>query len=234
MSSISANATMMDGIYRHQRHIYDLTRRYYLLGRNDLIAALQSPPGGTVLEIGSGTARNLILTANRYPDAHLFGIDISAEMLKSAEATISKNRLADRIRLAQADATRFEVDSLFDVKSFDRVFFSYSLSMIPGWEAALYQAVQVVAPGGELHVVDFGQQTALPGWFRKGLKSWLARFHVTPRKNLGDVMASIAAEHHAEMSFSTLYRDYAHIARIRMPDDKATRSAQSTETVKSA
>lgn len=234
MSTLSANASVMDGIYRHQRHIYDLTRRYYLLGRNDLIDALKPPSGGTVLEIGSGTARNLILTANRYPEAQLFGIDISAEMLKSAGTTISKNRLADRIRLAQADATRFEAESLFGVKSFDRVFFSYSLSMIPGWEAALYQALQVVAPGGELHVVDFGQQTALPGWFGKGLKSWLARFHVTPRKNLGDVMASIAAEHHAEMRFSTLYRDYAQIGCIRMPDDQTPLSAQSTDTARSA
>ena len=225
MSTISANASVMDGIYRHQRHIYDLTRRYYLLGRNDLIAALKPPSGGTVLEIGSGTARNLILTANRYPDAHLFGIDISAEMLKSANATIAKKRLADRIRLAQGDATRFEAESLFDVKHFDRVFFSYSLSMIPGWEAALYQALQVVAPGGELHVVDFGQQAGLPGWFGKGLKSWLARFHVTPRKNLCEVMASTAAEHHAEMRFSTLYRDYAQIACIRMPNDQSAISA---------
>jgi hypothetical protein len=40
---LSANASVMDGIYRHQRHIYDLTRRYYLLGRNDLIAALKPP-----------------------------------------------------------------------------------------------------------------------------------------------------------------------------------------------
>lgn len=219
MSTVSANASMMDGIYRHQRHIYDLTRRYYLLGRNDLIAALKPPAGGTVLEIGCGTARNLLLAARRYPDAQLFGIDISAEMLKSAEATIAKNRIGDHVRLAQADATRFDADDLFGVAQFDRVFFSYSLSMIPGWEAALYQAIEAVAPGGELHVVDFGQQTALPGWFGKGLKAWLARFHVTPRASLGDAMAAIAEDHHAELSFSTLYRDYARIAAIRLPAD---------------
>jgi len=222
MSTVSANARTMDGIYRHQRHIYDLTRRYYLLGRNDLIAALQPPSGGTVLEIGSGTARNLVLTAERYRDAHLYGIDISAEMLKSAEATISKNRLDGQVTLAQADATRFDPRELFGVENFDRVFFSYSLSMIPGWEAALHQAVQVVAPGGELHVVDFGQQTALPGWFGRGLKAWLARFHVSPRANLRQAMTAIAADHGAELRFSTLYRDYAHIACIRMPQDQSS------------
>lgn len=219
MSTVSANASLMDGIYRHQRHVYDLTRRYYLLGRNDLIAALRPPAGGTMLEIGCGTARNLVLAARRYPHAQLFGIDISVEMLKSAEATVSRNGLGTRVNLAQGDATRFDAAGLFSVAKFDRVFLSYSLSMIPGWEAALHQAAEAVAPGGELHVVDFGEQTALPGWFGKALKAWLARFHVTPRANLGDVMAAIAEDHQAELSFSTLYRDYARIGVIRLPKD---------------
>ncbi|KJS12281.1 MAG: methyltransferase [Hoeflea sp. BRH_c9] len=217
MTTVSANASVMDGIYRHQRHIYDLTRRYYLLGRNDLIAALKPPSGGTVLEIGCGTARNLILTARRYPEAQLFGIDISAEMLKSADAMVSKSGLSGRIKLAQGDATGFDAGPLLGVARFDRVFFSYSLSMIPGWEAALRQAIEAVAPGGELHVVDFGQQSALPGWFGKALKAWLARFHVTPRANLGDAMATLAQEHHGELSFATIYRDYARIGVIRLP-----------------
>ncbi|MEP3437466.1 MAG: methyltransferase domain-containing protein [Hoeflea sp.] len=216
MSAVSASASVMDGIYRHQRHIYDLTRRYYLLGRNDLIAALRPPSGGSVLEIGCGTARNLVLTAKRYPDARLYGVDISAEMLKSADATVTKTGIAERVMLAQGDATRFDANMLFSVSHFDRVFFSYSLSMIPGWEAALQQALEAVAPGGELHVVDFGQQSALPGWFGKGLKAWLARFHVTPRASLGDVMAELAAQHHGELRFATIYRDYARIGSIRL------------------
>jgi len=217
MDALPANASLMDGIYRHQRHIYDLTRRYYLLGRNDLIAALKPPAGGSVLEIGCGTARNLVLTAERYPDAQLFGIDISSEMLKSADATVAKNRIGDRVHLAQGDATRFDAAELFGTPRFDRVFLSYSLSMIPGWEAALHQAMQAVAPGGELHVVDFGQQTRLPGWFGKALKSWLARFHVTPRANLEQAMRALAADHQGKFEFSSIYRDYARIGAIRLP-----------------
>ena len=218
MSAVSANASLMDGIYRHQRHIYDLTRRYYLLGRNDLIAALDPPAGGSVLEIGCGTARNLTLAARRYPEARLFGIDISAEMLKSAAATVSRNGIGNRVRLAQGDATRFDAESLFGEARFDRVFLSYSLSMIPGWEAALREAIMAVAPGGELHVVDFGQQSALPGWFGKALRAWLARFHVTPRSSLHEVLAAIAAENQGELRFATLYRDYARIASIRLQE----------------
>ena len=39
----------MDAIYRTQRHFYDLTRKYYLLGRDRLIRELAPPKGGTVL-----------------------------------------------------------------------------------------------------------------------------------------------------------------------------------------
>ena len=37
----------MDGTYRWQRHIYDITRKYYLLGRDGLIADLAPPSGGS-------------------------------------------------------------------------------------------------------------------------------------------------------------------------------------------
>ncbi len=66
----------MDRIYRHQRHIYDLTRKYYLLGRDALIRDLAPVPGDTVLEIGCGTGRNLILAARRYPDARFSSVSM--------------------------------------------------------------------------------------------------------------------------------------------------------------
>ena len=73
---------------------------------------------------------------------------------------------------------------LFGVPGFSRIFVSYSLSMMPGWQAVLDRALGWVAPGGELHVVDFGGQEGLPGWFRLGLRQWLRLFHVTPRDAL--------------------------------------------------
>ena len=135
MSDTAASSDLMDRIYRRQRHLYDSTRKYYLLGRDRLIERLSPPAGGRVLEIGCGTARNLVSVARRYPEAPLFGIDISSEMLISARQTVAREGLASRIRLAQADATRFDPDLLFGVPSFSRIFISYSLSMIPEWRA---------------------------------------------------------------------------------------------------
>ena len=61
-------AGRMDAIYRGQRHIYDLTRKYYLLGGDGLIHDLAPPAGGSILEVGCGTARNLIAAAREMDD----------------------------------------------------------------------------------------------------------------------------------------------------------------------
>lgn len=209
MEIAPANGSLMDGIYRHQRHVYDLTRRYYLLGRDRLITELNPPPAGSVLEIGCGTARNLIATARLFPDARLHGIDISSEMLKSARQTVIRNGLERQIRLAKGDATGFDGDELFGVESFDRIFFSYSLSMIPGWIEALDCAIAHLAPGGQLHIVDFADLAGLPSWFGHGLKAWLARFHVTPRLKLDLELDRLAAIHGGLTRSRKLYRDYA-------------------------
>src|SRR4051812_29340351 len=99
MAEIAAasHATAMDRMYRHTRHIYDLTRKPYLLGRDRLIAELGLEAGGTVLEMGCGTGRNLIAVARAYPEAELYGFDISEEMLKTAKTSVSRAGLGDRI-----------------------------------------------------------------------------------------------------------------------------------------
>jgi len=208
---------LMDAIYRRQRHIYDLTRKYYLLGRDALLDELDPPPDATVLELGCGTGRNLILAARRYPQARFFGIDLSSEPLKTAHENTARAGLANRIRLVQGDATEFDAAVLFGEAAFDRVFISYSLSMIPPWRKALASGVSAVKPSGSLHVVDFGQQEGLPQWFRALLVAWLAKFHVEPRADLEDAMRDAAQRAGGTLAFRRLYRDYARIGAIRLP-----------------
>ncbi len=114
-------AERMNRIYGTQRFFYDLTRRPYLLGRAALIASLEPPAGGDVLEIGCGTAWNLIRAAERYPDANFCGLDVSSAMLETARRSIARAGLGQRIFVAQADATSFEPAGAFGRAAFDRV-----------------------------------------------------------------------------------------------------------------
>lgn len=204
----------MDRMYRRQRHIYDLTRKFYLLGRDELIADLRPPAGGRVLEIACGTGRNLIRAARTYPQAHFFGLDVSEEMLETARANIAAAGLSGRIKLAAGDATAFDPEALFGAADFDRVFVSYALSMIPAWEQAAAQAAARLAPGGRLMVVDFGDSGGWPLWFGRALRGWLAKFHVTPRLALAPTLAELAASREFGFDFRPLYRSYALLATV--------------------
>jgi S-adenosylmethionine-diacylgycerolhomoserine-N-methlytransferase len=210
-----SNAEQMDHVYRRQRHIYDMTRKHFLLGRDHLISELRPPPQGSVLEIGCGTGRNLIATARRYPDAELFGLDVSSVMLSKARANIRSKGLENRITLALGDAAHFDAAPLFGRPRFDRVFFSYSLSMIPDWRSAVARAVEAAAvPDGIVSAVDFGAQQGLPRWFRSALHAWLAKFHVSPRRDLARELRACAEAVGARATFRPLYRDYAGYGTI--------------------
>lgn len=206
-----AHAGLMDGMYRYQRHIYDLTRKYYLLGRDKTIRGLDVPKGGTLLEVGCGTGRNLALAHKRFPDARLYGLDISQEMLISARKTFATKAILPDFRVA--DATAFTPRE-FGAAGFDRILISYALSMIPDWERAIDAAIAALNPGGQLHIVDFGQQEGLPGWFRALLQGWLTKFHVTPRANLREVLEAQAHENGAGLAFETIGGGYAWQAVI--------------------
>ncbi len=207
-------AAKMDAMYRLQRHIYDLTRKPYLLGRDVLIGELAVPVDGSVLEIGCGTARNLICIARRYPGAHCYGVDVSEAMLATARLHVARAGLDKRIQLGQADATGFDPQSLFGRTGFDRVVISYALSMIPDWENVLQSCGALLAPGGRLHVVDFGDFNAL-GPARKPISAWLELFSVFPRKTLGQSCGRIAAGFGGSCRFRQLYRGYVAIAELK-------------------
>jgi len=150
------HGALMDSIYRGQRHIYDLTRRYFLLGRDTLIERMEIKEGDRVLEIGCGTARNLIRLARRYPSIQLYGIDASNEMLKTARNSVGLDETTRQIHLEYCLAEDFCSSRVFgDSEPFDVVFFSYSLSMIPDWRAALDTGLLNLRSGRSLWVVDF-------------------------------------------------------------------------------
>jgi S-adenosylmethionine-diacylgycerolhomoserine-N-methlytransferase len=208
----SDHSRLMDRVYRRQRHIYDLTRKYYLLGRDRMIRGLDLAEGESLLEVGCGTGRNLALVAGRYPATRLFGLDISSEMLATARAKLAS--LSVDVTLRELDASRF-VPADFDEPGFDRIMISYALSMIPDWERTVAASLATLKPGGSLHIADFGQQEGLPRWFGRLLRGWLRQFHVTPRANLESVLRGMIEGAPYRLEFSNHAFGYAWLAVIR-------------------
>jgi S-adenosylmethionine-diacylgycerolhomoserine-N-methlytransferase len=178
------HAALMDAVYRRQRHAYDLTRRYFLFGRDRAISDLQLGPGARLVEVGCGTARNLVRIARRYPEAKLFGVDASAEILQTASHALARAGLSSEVRLAHGGAEALSPAMFGEAKPFDAILFSYSLSMIPDWKRALAAADSWLRPDGRIHVVDFGDTRGLGRFGAWALRAWLALFHVSPRVEL--------------------------------------------------
>jgi S-adenosylmethionine-diacylgycerolhomoserine-N-methlytransferase len=203
-------------MYRLQRYFYDVTRKYYLLGRDRLLREMALRPGDRVLEIGCGTARNLILLARQRPGVACYGLDASNEMLATAQAKVHAAGLAARITLRPCLAEELDHRRTFGLEApFDAAFFSYSLSMIPTWPQAIDAALANLKPGSTLYVVDFWDQAQWPRWFRALLKNWLDLFHVVHRPELLENLRERAARGEGRLDIEPVARRYAYLATFR-------------------
>ncbi|HEV3271063.1 MAG TPA: class I SAM-dependent methyltransferase [Candidatus Methylacidiphilales bacterium] len=211
-----ATTEEMDAMYRWTRYVYDLTRKYYLLGRDRLLRDMILQPGDRVLEIGCGTARNLIRLAKQRPDIRCFGLDASTEMLATATAKVKSRRLEERITLAHCLAEELDYAKTFGLNApFDAAFFSYSLSMIPTWPQAVDAALANLKRGAALYVVDFWDQGGWPRWFRFALKRWLDLFHVVHRPELLDYLRQLDEKGLGTLTLQSVAGRYAYLASFR-------------------
>ncbi len=157
--------------YRLHAGIYDLTRWSFLFGRRNLVEdAVSRHHPASVLEIGCGTGTNLLCLGRKLPEAELFGIDLSEDMLRRAKRKLVP--VGSRVRLVQG---RYPEDArlLGPENRFDLILFSYCLSMFGGgWGPALEAAKNSLSPRGVVAALDF-HAFRLPGF-----KRWMRFNHV--------------------------------------------------------
>jgi S-adenosylmethionine-diacylgycerolhomoserine-N-methlytransferase len=211
-----ATTEEMDAMYRWTRYVYDITRKYYLLGRDRLLQDMDLKSGDRVIEIGCGTARNLIKLAKARPDVHCYGLDVSTEMLATAAAKVRAAGLESRITLRHCFAEQLHYETTFGLDApFDAAFFSYSLSMIPPWEQAIDAALANIRRGSAFYVVDFWDQGGWPKWFQGVLKGWLDLFHVHFRPELIEHLQKLDEQHVGKLTLQPVARRYAYLATFR-------------------
>jgi S-adenosylmethionine-diacylgycerolhomoserine-N-methlytransferase len=151
------HAARMENFYAGQAGAYDDFRKRLLKGRQELWNLIPPPPGGTWIDLGGGTGANLdYFTASPTTDTRLAGLekiyvlDLSHSLLEIAKQRIAKKGWTN-VETVEADATTFQPPA----GPVDVVTFSYSLTMIPDWFAAIENALSILKPGGTIGVVDF-------------------------------------------------------------------------------
>jgi len=173
LTQAAEHRAFLNRYYGISRHFYDLTRKYYLFGRDTALEQLLKEDWASLIEVGVGTGRNLRKLRRSRPAASLGGIDASDEMLVHAR------KHCPWAALQHGFAEDAPLGNVIDAAP-ERVLFSYSLSMVGDPAAALRNARNAVAPGGEVVIVDFGDLRGLITPLREGLMRWLRTFHVNP------------------------------------------------------
>jgi S-adenosylmethionine-diacylgycerolhomoserine-N-methlytransferase len=159
MPGAGGYAHRLEDFYGPQADDYDRFRERLLPGRAELMEWLAPSSGEVVVELGAGTGRNPAFLGSRVPSlGKLTLVDLCPSLLARARERWVH---ATNVSVVEADACTWRPESPVDA-----VYFSYALTMIPDWRAAMINAVTMLRPGGRLAVVDF---TVMPG------QSWVAR-----------------------------------------------------------
>ncbi|NNM00503.1 MAG: methyltransferase domain-containing protein [Gammaproteobacteria bacterium] len=138
----------LEAFYAPQATRYDAFRERLLHGRAEMLKRLDIGPGQSVVELGAGTGRNVEFY--RHQLDRLAGVelvDLCGPLLEQARQRLTGQA---NVRFIETDATTYVPD-----QPVDRVYFSYSLTMIPDWRSALQAARNMLKPDGRIGVVDF-------------------------------------------------------------------------------
>lgn len=179
----------VQNFYRYHAYIYDSTRWMILHGRRLAVDQLALQPDSHVLEIGCGTGLNFSYVLPRLDPARgsITGIDFSRDMLVRAQQRCTRHGWKN-ITTIEADATTLQLG-----RTFDAVFFAYSLTMIPDWRASLLRAWEHLRVGGRLVVLDFGRFQSW-GPLAPLMRAWLRSSHVETLAPYADGIRDLGGE----------------------------------------
>ncbi len=169
----AAHRAFLDRYYRATHRVYDVSRKYFLFGRDAVLDRLLDDDWSTLVEIGPGTGRNLHRLHRRRPEARLGGLEASDVMLSHAR------RRCPWARFEPGLAEDGDLRAVLGTPP-ERILISYSMSMFQAPGRAIDNALGQLAPGGELWVVDFSDLARTPTLPRTAMLRFLSAFHVRP------------------------------------------------------
>ncbi len=157
------HAARMEDFYAGQAEAYDDFRRKLLRGREEVYQTIDVPDGGVWVDMGGGTASNLEYLGERITKLKkIYVVDLAGSMLEIARRRAEAHGWTN-VETVEADVTTFRLPE----GAADVVTFSYSLTMVPDWFAALENAHSILKPGGQIGVVDFYVSRKFPAEGRR-------------------------------------------------------------------
>lgn len=115
----------------------------------DFLLAFPNVPG-TILDVGTGTARIPIELARQSPHVQIVAIDLAEEMLTLARNNVVAAEFSERIRIERANGRKLD----YATASFAAVVSNSIIHHIPEPFDCLAEMVRVCATGGQLFVRD--------------------------------------------------------------------------------
>ena len=103
-----------------------------------------------VLDVASGTAGVALQLADR-TSAHVVGVDLTANMLRTGQANVSQAHQTRRVQLVNGRAETLP----FPDASFDALTFTYLFRYVDDPQATLGELARVVRPGGAVASLEF-------------------------------------------------------------------------------
>ena len=159
------HAQRLERFYSPQAGDYDRFRERLLPGRTELLRWLRPAPGEAVVELGAGTGSNpASLGADLAGLKQLTLVDLCPALLDRAR---QRWQDSENVAVIAADACSWR-----PAAPVDAVYFSYALTMIPDWRAAMSNALAMLRPGGRLAVVDFTVRSTQAAVARAFWQAW--------------------------------------------------------------
>ena len=138
------------------------------LGCGNPTALAQLNPGEKVLDLGSGGGMDVLMSARRVgPQGHAYGVDMTDEMLRLAEA----NR--DRSGIANATFLKGTIEAVpLPDATMDVVISNCVINLAEDKAAVIREAYRVLRPGGRLAVADMVEMEKLAPEVKGAADAW--------------------------------------------------------------
>jgi demethylmenaquinone methyltransferase / 2-methoxy-6-polyprenyl-1,4-benzoquinol methylase len=136
------------GRYDLLTHLFSFYRDIFW--RRFAVKKIKQGKRGRLLDVATGTADLAIETAMQNPGHFIVAMDFMAEMMALGARKLKKRGLLRRVSIVRGDA----VDMPFPSGAFDAASIAFGIRNIPDKMKALREMARVVAPGGQVLVLE--------------------------------------------------------------------------------